>query len=74
MIVKNLFLTKQQCKPSVVVILHLNRTTNLLEECEGRNIYRLAHLGMLHGSEYTLTVRFVRSLAILKKFQLNDII
>ena len=62
----NLYITEEQCRPRLVVIMHRG------EECEGPTIYKLAHLGMTNGQSCDLTVRFVRALAFLSKAQINS--
>ena len=42
-------------------------------EFMGANIYKLAHMGMSNGSEYSLTVQFVRALAILSEQEIKDL-
>ena len=58
----------------MVILYKLNPRTDAFEECERPNAYKLAHLGMLNGMTYNLTVHFERSLAILSKHKRSRII
>ena len=40
----------------------------------GVKIYKLSHLGMTNGNEYTFTVRFIRALAVLSEEEVKGLI
>ena len=40
--------------------MHQDRRTEEYYECEGPNMYKLAHMGMMNGGVYTLMVSFKR--------------
>ena len=67
-------LTESQCRPKLVTILDRNPFTQEYEECEGRQHYKLAHLGITNGRVHRLTVRFDRWAAFRTKKQRLDIL
>ena len=44
----------------MVVVMHQDHQTEEYYDCEGPNMYKLAHMGMMNGEVYTLMVSFKR--------------